>query len=439
MDDPYKWFLRNEPTLNLERPKVDPETGLRFTYRNIGVTRNAKPEDQKRMRVILDPVPHVILDQHIPLRGWYKAKHEPATVRPRPCYTEALLTQPYGGFCPVGCGYCYINNGIRGYRSQGITVVDPSYPAKVAKQLDKMQIAAAVYLSSFVEPFLPLEDVYHITQQTAEAAVSRGLPIFFLTRMKLPGWAFDLLKQNPHSYQQFSINTPDPEDWVRLSPRALPLPDLIDQIRACRKQGIYVSIQVNPIISGITSPEQICELIHILAQAGANHLIFKFVEIVYTSANAMMKAMVSRFGKDRGGEFGKLFTQNIGGVRTIAEEYRIAALDSFSRECSKAGVTMSLCYEYEYQRDSSGKIVNKTGVSLGPKYTTSAQCHGHRVPIYVRKGDRFVPLACCPDGGCLYCADKRKKGVPCKDSRLGEARALAPADLNVFEGKGGKS
>jgi len=428
--DPYRWFMHNEPSLNLTPVAVDEETGLRYTERDIGLTRNATPEHTKRMRVILDPMPHVILDQHIPLRGWYKAKFEPAAVRPRPCYTEALLTQPYGGFCHVGCGFCYINNGIRGYRSQGVSTVDPQYPVKIAKQLDKMKIGSAVYLSSFIDPFLPMEDIYHITERTAQAAVDRGLPIFFLTRLKVPGWAYDMLKYNPHSYQQFSINTPSAADWRLLSPRALPLEDMIDQVREMHKQGIYVSIQVNPVVAGVTSPEQICELIHMLAMAGADHLIFKFVEIVHTSVTALINNMISRFGPSRGGDFKKLFTQNIGGVRTIAEEYRIMALDMFSKECKEAGVTMSLCYEYEYQRDGAGKIINKTGVNLGPKYMTSDQCHGHRVPVYVKRDGLFKPLEVCPPQGCLTCSD-----VPCGDARLGLATALTPIDLNTFEGE----
>jgi DNA repair photolyase len=432
--DPYAYFMRNEPALNLIEPQVDPENGLRYTERLIGMTRNAKEEQKKRLRVYLDPMPHVILDQNIPVRGWYKAKHEPPNVRPRPCYTESILTQPYGGFCSVGCAFCYINNGGRGYRSQGITVVDPKYPEKIAKQFDRMKIGAAVYMSSFIDPFLALEDVYHNTQRTAQAAVDRGLPIYFLTRRTVPDWAYDMLTLNPYSYMQFSINTPDPDTWRRLSPRAIPLPDMIDQVREMHRRGIYVSIQVNPIVPGIVSNDDICELIHMLAEAGADHLIFKFVEIVYPSASAMIAQMTKRFTKRQGDEFKALFCDNIGGVKTVQEAYRKNALDRFSVECKKAGVTMSLCYEYEYERDDDGNILSKTGVSMGAKYMTSDQCHGHRVPVHIKgKDGKFHPMSVCPPSGCLTCAEQHKE-APCGDTRLFTAPALAPADLNVFEG-----
>lgn len=436
--DPYDFHMRNEPHYNKTPIQIDEKTGWRYTFRDIGMTRNAKEEHTKEHKVFLDPLPHVVLDQDIPLRGWYKAKHEPDAVRPRPCYTEAILTQPYGGFCSVGCGFCYINNGTRGYRGQGITTVDANYGEKVAKQIAGMRLGTAIYMSSFIDPFMELEAFYHNTEHTARAAVGAGLPIFFLTRKEVPTWAYDLLKVNPHSYQQFSINTSNAEDWRKLSPRAFPLEGMIQQVREMRNQGIYVSIQVNPIVAGITSNEDIVELIHKLAQAGANHLIFKFVEIVYPSVKSLVWQMKKRFGEERGGRFEALFDCNIGGVRTINEDYRKAALDLFSIECKKAGVTMSLCYEYEFERDASGKVLRSRGVSMGPKYMTSDQCHGHRVPMYTRDRaeDQFKPLEVCPPSGCLTCGDQHggDEKVPCGSPFLGAANALEPKNYRTKDG-----
>lgn len=95
---------------------------------------------------------------------------------------------------------CYINNGVRGYRGAGLVVVDPDYPAKIRKQLSKMNTVAAFYMSSFTDPFNPLEEIYGNTRQTAEVALENGLPMFFLTRQLAPGWVYDFLKANPYSY-----------------------------------------------------------------------------------------------------------------------------------------------------------------------------------------------------------------------------------------------
>lgn len=434
--DPYEFFMRNEPHLNKSPIEVDPVTGWRFTSRDIAMTRNAKAENKREHKVFLDPIPHIVLSQDIPLRGWYKAKHEDSSVRPRPCYSEALLTQPYGGFCSVGCGFCYINNGTRGYRGQGIATVDPEYPEKIKKQLDKMKIGTAVYLSSFTDPFQELEDHYHNTQRTAEYATDAGLPLFFLTRKAVPGWAYDLLKKNGHSYMQFSINTSDPETWRKLSPRAASLETMLWQVAEMHRQGIYVSIQVNPIMAGIVSNDDIQALIHLLAKNGADHLIFKFVEIVYPSVQSLVYQMVQRFGEERASRFSDLFTCNIGGVRTIDEDYRKQSLDLFKTECRNAGVTMATCYEYEFERYADGSIASARGETMGAKYLTADQCHGHRVPMYVREdlAQPFRPLEECPPSGCLTCGDQHggDDKVPCGSAMLGSAPQLLPKDYRVW-------
>lgn len=420
---------------DMERPEVvgtgvDPTTGWRYEDRLIGMTRNAKAANRRRLRIYLDPAPHVVLDQNVPLRGWYKAKVEAPGVRPRPCYTEALLTQPYGGACPVRCFFCYVNNGLRGYRGQGVTVVDPAYPEKIGRQLDRMRTGAAGYISSFTEPFQPrLEPHYRVTERLAHQFVRVGLPVFFLTRQVPPDWVVDVLRANPYSYQQFSVNTPDPDTWRRLSPRAAPLPAILDAIRALRAAGVYLSIQVNPILPGVVRADEALALVDLLADAGAHHLIFKFVEVVH-SAERALRERVRRVFPDRADEFDGLLTDSIGHVKTVAEGYRVDLLGRLQRVCTARNLTMGLCYEYAYRRDAKGAVIDRTGESLGPRFTTGDQCHGRRVPVFSRPSAdvAFAPIPDCPPGGCLYCADEA--GAPCGSALLARATALRPADLN---------
>lgn len=405
---------------------IDPITGFRYEYWDVGMTRNAKPENKKRLKVYLDPSPHVVLDQHVPLRGWYKSKFENPRVRNRPCYTEALLTSPYGGTCPVRCQFCYVNNGQRGYRGQGLTVVDPQYPDKIAKQLDSMKFGWNAYISSFTEPFQKLEGTYHITQRLSEEITKRGLPLFYLSRMIPPDWAVDYLSKSKYSYMQFSITTSDRDDSRKISPGAATIDEYLECIRDVLKpQGIYVSIQCNPIMPGITSNEKIIKLIRELAAVGTDHIIFKFVEIVTPAAPDMISKAKQLFGS-RGDEFASLFTDNIGGMRTIREDYRINALKLFKEETTRVGMTMSTCYEYGYERNEDGSIKNKTGISIGQRFTTSEQCHGQRTPIHIKNEitGLFEPFEGCPSCGCLYCNDIYPNNPPCKSLELQQAKAL---------------
>lgn len=436
----YQYFMRPEPRENLGpiREIDDPYLGrTKVRDLRVGMTRNAKEENKKDVTAYLYPYPHTRIDTAKPLQGWYKSLHEPDGVRNRPCFTEAILTEPYGGWCAVGCAFCYVNSGFRGYRGTGLITVPINYGSQISQQLSRMRRAAAGYFSSFTDPFTPLEDYYHNTQEAAEEFVKAGLPIFFLSRLRYPDWAVSLLQKNQHSYAQKSINTSDPEDWRRLSPGALSLEEHMEDITRLRKAGVYVSIQCNPVVAGVTSHSQINKLFRMLRDAGANHVIVKFVEAGYSWAPAMVERMKRRFGK-RGEDFEKLFTENIGGQRTIVESYRMEGHRLYSAWAKKYGLTYATCYEYEYRRDAAGNILDKTGVSIGRRFTTASQCHGHAVPMYQRSSETelFRPVEECPPSGCLYCADENEGKPRCGDELAGDAVALRYADLKIPMGQG---
>lgn len=429
----YKYFMRPEPRDMVGGIEVDPETGQRWRLMKVGMTRNAKDDDRQLRKVYLDPLPHIRIDKAKPLQSWYKSAVEPPGVRARPCYTDAMLTEPYGGYCAVGCAFCYINSGFRGYRGSGLISVPMGYGEQVAAMLSKMQTSAAGYFSSFTDPFLPLEDVYHNTQQGAEAFARNGLPVFFLSRLRYPGWAIDLLQENRYSYAQKSINTPHEADWRKLSPGAMSLAEHFAQIRELRDRGVYVSIQVNPILPGVTSHEDVEHLFELLASSGANHVIVKFVEAGYSWAPAMIDRIKHRFGAARGDVFADLFTDNIGGQRTIAEEYRMEGHHRYRAKAAECGLTYATCYEYKYERDASGAITSKTGVSVGAEFLTAAQCHGQRVPMFTRRTPEsvFTEVEECPPSGCLTCASDNGGKARCGSELYGQARALRAEHLKV--------
>jgi hypothetical protein len=243
-----------------------------------------------------------------------------------------------------------------------------------------------------------------------------------------------LLKQNKYSYAQKSINTIDPDDWHKLSPGAISLPDNFEEVKALHKAGIYVSIQVNPIMAGIVSNEQIVELIHKLASCGADHLIFKFAEIAYPSRASLIDIMTLQFGPERGAKFKELFTCSIGHQATVDEAYRLNALDLFAKECKKAKVSMATCYEFRFERDERGRIVNRTGVSIGRDYLTADQCHGHRVPMFTRRfiGAPFLEVEECPPSGCLHCGDENEGNAgECGSKFMASAKALEFSDYKL--------
>lgn len=328
---------------------------------------------------------------------------------------------------------CYVNAGFRGYRGTGLITVPVNYGDQIRDQLNKMRRSAAGYFSSFTDPFLPLEDWYHNTQRAAEEFVKLGLPIFFLSRLRYPNWAIELLKQNKYSYAQKSINTPDPRNWQLLSPGALPLEEHMEDIARLRRNKIYVSIQVNPIVPGVVNHGDVIKLFEKLSKAGANHVIVKFVEAGYSWAGAMVERIKKRFGQEIGEEFESLFTENIGGQKTIVEEYRLQGHKLYSTAAKRFGMTYATCYEYRMERDAQGNVINKTGVSIGREFTTAEQCHGQRVPMFTRESadEPFQEVKECPPSGCLYCASENGGTSRCGDTLAGKAPALRLVDLKL--------
>jgi len=436
----YQYYMRPEPRENLGEivEEMDELTGKVLRSRLVGVPM-MRGGDRKPLKVYLDPLPHIRIPDAKKLQGWYQARHwkdetgSNLRKRPRPCYTDAMLTEPYGGYCTVGCAFCYINSGFKGYRGSGLISVPVNYGAQIERQLAKFKTATAGYFSSFTDPFLPLEDLYHNTQSGAMAFDRAGLPVFFLSRLHYPGWAFDLLAKNKYSYMQKSINAPDQERWKALSPGAISLADHCAEIAEARKRGIYVSIQVNPIIAGVITHDDVVATFEMLAKAGANHVIIKFVEAGFNWAPTMIERIQKRFPGKPGEDFAALFTQNIGGQRTIAEEYRMQGHHLYRAAATRLGMTYATCYEYKWERDAQGEPVNKIGISVGGDFLTADQCHGHRVPMFTREAlnEPFKEFVACPPSGCLTCASGTPKASPCGSKLFGLAKALDYADFKV--------
>lgn len=437
----YKYFMRPDPSqrefLGPIEEEEDPLTGrvAKFRMAKVGMVRNASEENMKEVKVYLGfdgviYIPHIRIPNAKPLQGWYQDKHnDKKGSRARPCFSEAILTEPYGGYCTVGCAFCYVNSGFRGYRGTGLVSVPMNYGEQVRTQLSKVRTSTAGYFSSFTDPFLPIEDVYHNTQQGAEAFAELGLPVFFLSRLSYPGWAIDILKRNRYSYAQKSLNTGNDDDFRKLSPGALGLTEHIEEIRELRRQGIYTSIQVNPVVPGIVTHDDIRHLFERLAEAGNNHVIVKFVEAGYSWAPAMIDRLTKRFGNNRAAAFAELFTENQAGAqKTIVESYRLEAHRLYQKWATELGMTYATCYEYRRGRPGAGE---PSWLSVGREFITADQCHGQRVPMFTRTDlkDQFQEVHECGPTGCLHCADDNDGKPRCGSELFGAAKALRSPDF----------
>src|SRR3990167_2547562 len=112
MKEAYRYFMRPDPDMrDFVGPIEEGEDALtgrvmRSRLSRVGMLRNADDSEKREVRVYLDPLPHIRLDKAKPLQGWYQSKfNEKGNSRDRPCFTDAVLTEPYGGYCTVGCSF----------------------------------------------------------------------------------------------------------------------------------------------------------------------------------------------------------------------------------------------------------------------------------------------------------------------------------------------
>jgi DNA repair photolyase len=307
-----------------------------------------------------------------------------------------------------------------------LPTVDPNYPDKFAKQLAKMKVSGAAYMTSFSEPFHYLEKTYHITERLTNLFVSEGLPIFYCTRHNPEEWAIEALQQNPYSYIQWSVNTSNARDYKKMSPGAAKLDDIFNMVADLSELGVYTSFQCNPIQAGVTTLDELLELVDICGEIGLDHIIFKFAEQVFNARQVIIDRLRQRrFDQKRIDAFDSMFNQVIGGVYTIQEDVRIEWLTALLERTRQAGISMSTCYEYYDD--------GKAGANLAPFFTTADQCHGRGVPVHFRSelGEPFQPLAGCYRKGCLYCADAGTQA--CNNETLLNAQALQYSDLRKIE------
>jgi hypothetical protein len=202
------------------------------------------------------------------------------------------------------------------------------------------------------------------------------------------------------------------------------------ECKALHEAGIYVSIQCNPIIPGVTNHDDMEELIEKLAANGVDHVIVKFVEAGHAWAKAMVERIAKKFPGKRSDEFRELFTENqCGGQKTVREDYRREGHERYQRKATALGMTYSLCYEYTH----------KTGAwhSMGPEFLTADQCHGHRVPMFQKvlgNDNLFAEMEVCPPSGCLRCGDGHEESL-CGSEVLTAAKALRLPDFRNPWGK----
>ncbi|MBU0599615.1 radical SAM protein [bacterium] len=347
----------------------------------------------KEYEVIEEPYAHILVETNKELHGWL-SKH-------RECTSERLLLNPYHG-CSVGCFFCYTKGYDFGYfklcQEEKVVTVFKDFDRRVASQLDEIKIASCGYLSPVSELFSELNNKYQITERIIKEFIKRNIPIEFITKEVISKEVLELLKQQRHSFGQVSILTLKEGLRKRLMKKGATTEQLLGNIRSLAKSGIYAVCRIDPILPFLNDQkEELRDLIKRVRDEGASHIIASCLDIPKIMYQETLN-YIKIFGISIFYEYKKLYQESIKNCLHADINYR-KRIFSFLREtCDKNNISFALCMEFEMVKD---KIRG-----LNQEFMSSENCEGINIPIYIKRGKYFEPIADCL-GNCLNCQEAK--------------------------------
>jgi DNA repair photolyase len=342
----------------------------------------------KTFEVFNEPVPHILVKgSQKQLHGWHPGRRE--------CTAERMLVNPYNG-CSHNCVFCYAHalwTYFQLFRERGIVTVFGDFDKMVARQLDELEIASCGYLSPVTDPFQPVNEKYRLSEKVIKVFVERNLPIEFITKGIISDEVIGLIRQQKHSFGQVSILTLDEDLRRRLVPGGAPTDKLLANLKRMSRAGICAVCRIDPIIPLITDDfEHLSALIAEVASVGAKHVVASCLDLPWKIKKQTIKALAT-INPKVGAHYDCLYYEDIGYLNADLS-YRKELFSEVRRLCHQHGLTFALCMEYE--------LVDGKPKGLNQEFMTSANCEGMDIPLYVRRGEKFVPAADC-SGACLNC------------------------------------
>ncbi|MCB0720786.1 MAG: PA0069 family radical SAM protein [Ignavibacteriae bacterium] len=184
---------------------------------------------------------------------------------------------PYRG-CEHGCIYCYARptHEYLGFNSgldfETKIMVKPDAPELLHNELNKKTWEAnAVGMSGDTDCYQPGERRFRITRGCLEVFLKFRNPVYIITKNALVQRDIDLLKELAAmnlSHVVVSITSLKPEITTVMEPRTARPQRRLDTVSRLRDNGIPVSVNVAPIIPGLTD-EEVPSILKAAKEAGA--------------------------------------------------------------------------------------------------------------------------------------------------------------------------
>jgi DNA repair photolyase len=260
--------------------------------------------------------------------------------------------------------------------------------------LDSLQVASCGYLSPVTDPFQPVDKLYRLSEKIIGEFIHRNIPIEFVTKANFGPQIVELLSQQGHSFGQISILTAQEDLRRRLMDGGATTDELFGNLNRLARAGIHAVCRIDPIIPYVTDDgDDLSELVRRAADCGASHIVASVMDIPRRMAAEIFRHL-SALGVGLAVQMKRLYRETIDRSLHAHLDYRRAVFAHLREECDRAGLTFALCMEY--------RLEGEMPVSLNAEFTSSANCEGIDIPVYIRSGRCFRPAADC-QGTCLNC------------------------------------
>jgi len=210
---------------------------------------------------------------------------------------------PYRG-CEHGCVYCYARPTHEYFGlSSGSDFEAKIFVKTEASQLLRKELSSpkwkpqVIVMSGVTDCYQPFERKFQITRQCLQVLLEFKNPVGIITKNKLVTRDIDILKEMAQYHGAcvtVSITTLDSHLARVMEPRASTPANRLKAIEELAKAGVPVTVNVAPIVPGLTDHE-IPSILKAAAQAGAKSAGYTVLRLPYAVKDIFERWLVEYF------------------------------------------------------------------------------------------------------------------------------------------------
>lgn len=241
---------------------------------------------------------------------------------------------PYTG-CGHRCLYCYATSFIKDFYHPR---PKKDFLKIVEKELKRLPEGALISLSNSSDPYQPLEKTYEYTRKFLELLIEKNLRVLIITKSDLVLRDLDLLKRLKCAV---SITITSKRLFPKLEPEAPSYEKRLTAVKMLFKEGIPVTVRLDPIIPGLNEDE-ILEILKDIAPY-VKHITVS----TYKARKDSLKRLIDTFPEKRNlwENFYLGNGKNMGNAIYLKDEIRHKLIEPIYKKAKLYNLSFATCRE----------------------------------------------------------------------------------------------